>query len=64
MEFKAFLTGDEQYGSLESEDVPRRPTPYEEITGIEYNFASSKLEDLKFYSNKDNIVKPPVSHID
>lgn len=48
MEFKSFIVFDEEYGSLEIsqwDDWP--PTSVEEITGIEYNFESKKLDDIK-----------------
>lgn len=48
MEFKSFIVFDEEYGSLEiSQRDDRPPTSVEEITGIEYNFESKKLDDIK-----------------
>lgn len=48
MEFKSFIVNDEEYGSLEvSQRDDRPPTLIEEITGIEYNFESKKLDDIK-----------------
>jgi hypothetical protein len=48
MEFKSLMAIDEEYGSLEiSQRDERPPTKMEEVTGIEYNFESKKLNDVK-----------------
>jgi phospholipid-transporting ATPase len=54
MEFKAFMTGYEQYGQISDPDKPihKRPTLVEKESEVEYTFNSQKLEDLKFNKNQ------------
>ena len=56
MEFKSFIVFDQQFGTLDiSYKEDRKPTKKEELTGIEYNFESKRLQDLKQLKNSSGV---------